>query len=791
MAKRKGSPGGDWQDQSTAKLLQTVRERYNACKDHWRGSHTEWREHYDVYACRQWDPADEQILRDEQRPAVTFNRAGPLIDAVLGHEANNRNEVRYIPRTHGDAAVNEVLTAISKYFLDECDGETHQSDAFRDMLITGVGWTNTRLSDEQNPDYDLVVERIDPFEMLVDPSSREPNFADARYLFRRKRMGIEEVKSLWPNWDGQGFDAEWNGDDFDTDIVHTTRDSYGGLANDDISTVKDILVLEYQWKDIETYHLVEIPQENDENDLPLPPKLEEMDAGAFSKRKSKIEEVGAKSTPKRRITYKRAYIIGSAVVQEDVVSPKSFTYHAITGKRDREKGVWFGLMRALMDPQRWSNKWLAQMMHIINTNATSGMNIEESAIDDVGAAEAKHARPGRVLVFRDGALQRGAVQPVTPMTFPTNVEKLLEYANQSFGDVSGVNQELLGMADREQPGVLEWQRKQSAVSLLAPLFDSLRRYRKMFGRTWLDFIQRYVADGRVARITQDDQQTYTTVTPEIVGDPETARYDVIVDQQAMAPNQKEATWSVLTSLFPAIKDAMDPQTMLLFLEYSPLPTSLVEKLKQQAEQKAQQGPPPDPEMMKAQAQVQATQMKTEADMKAKEQEMAFKEKELQMELQLKQKEMEMDLQIAQQKAQHDAQLAEMQMQMKQQQMQAEQMFQFELGNNQLAFDQERHKADMQMASEKQNHDFLLRGIDANMQGGPEGKPPDLKSLGSMMGVDGMQSAVAQLSQGLQQLQQSQAQQTQMLAQALEQLGQSMSRPRSIVRGPDGRAMGVQ
>jgi hypothetical protein len=60
------------------------------------------------------------------------------------------------------------------------------------------------------------------------------------------------------------------------------------------------------------------------------------------------------------------------------------------------------------------------------------------------------------------------------------------------------------MADREQAGVLEYQRKQSAVTLLAPLFDSFRRYRKMSGRCWLHFMQNYLTDGRLIRITKDD-----------------------------------------------------------------------------------------------------------------------------------------------------------------------------------------------------------------------------------------------------------------------------------------------
>lgn len=782
--------------ETDAELLQEIRLRYQASKNHWKEWIDNAKEYYRFYSGDQWSVEDKQYLRDQQRPEVTFNRVQVLIDAVLGHEQNNRNEVRYLPRTHGDAAVDEILTNVSKYFLDECDGETHQSDAFRDMLIAGIGWTNTRLDDEQNPDFDLRVERVDPLEMLVDPSSSEPNFADARYMFRRKRMAIEEVRAQWPDWKGEGdVDTEWNDDQFDTDdmpsVQHSARDSYSGSTGmkDDKSVVKNIPVLEYQWKDIEPYHLVEMPQAPGGQDgtFQPPPQLERMDPAAFKARRSKIEKAGLNSTTKKSVTYRRVYVIGAEVVQEDVISPKSFTYHAMTGKRDREKGTWFGLMHNLMDPQRWANKWLSQMMHIINTNATSGLNVEESAVDDITELEAKHAQPGRVLKFRDGALTRNAVQMITPMSFPTNVEKLLEYANQSFMDVSGINAELLGMADREQAGVLEYQRKQSAVSLLAPIFDSLRRYRKMFGRTWLYFIQKYVSDGRIARISQDDKQQYLNVTPEIVGDPDTARYDVIVDQGANTPNQKEATWSVLTSLFPAIKDSLDPQTMLLFLEYSPLPETLVNELKQQADQKAQQGPPPDPAMMKAQAEVQATQMKSQADQAAKQKEMEFKQQQLAMELDVAKQKAQNDLEIQRMKGEAQTQVLQQKSQMDMQRMQQEQQVKLQVGQDQLGFDRQRHAADMQMtgqkhandmsmAKEKQANDFALKGIDTMSQGG------DLKSISALTGADGMSSAIAQLSEGLKSLQDSQAQQSQMLAEALKNLG----RPRKVMRGPDGR-----
>jgi hypothetical protein len=152
----------------------------------------------------------------------------------------------------------------------------------------------------------------------------------------------------------------------------------------------------------------------------------------------------------------------------------------------------------------WSNQVLSQIMHLLNTSAKPGYDVEKGAIDNPQAFEAKAARPGAINVFVDGSLQQGRVQRREAVGLPPDLANLMTYANESMQNVSGVNSELLGMADREQAGVLEYQRKQSAVTLLAPLFDSFRRYRKMAGRCWLYFMQKYLTDGRLIRITKDD-----------------------------------------------------------------------------------------------------------------------------------------------------------------------------------------------------------------------------------------------------------------------------------------------
>jgi hypothetical protein len=136
------------------------------------------------------------------------------------------------------------------------------------------------------------------------------------------------------------------------------------------------------------------------------------------------------------------------------------------------------------------------------------------------------------------------------------------------------------------------------------------------------------------------QQPYLTFFSE-----DTAEYDVIVDQSSSAPNLKEATWGALQPLMPLIADRIGPEEFGLILKYAPLPESFVEQFKALQDKKAQQPPPPDPEMQKLQA-----------DQQMKSQELQFQQQKAQVDSQIKQQDMQMSAQMEQQKVASQIQL---------------------------------------------------------------------------------------------------------------------------------------
>jgi len=277
----------------------------------------------------------------------------------------------------------------------------------------------------------------------------------------------------------------------------------------------------------------------------------------------------------RKRVYYRAFCAGDKIIEQERLDVDGFTYTAITGKRDRNMGTWYGLVRSMVDPQRWANKWMTQILVIINKNAKGGIMAETDAFDDPREAEEDWSKPDSITWLKSGAVAQGKVQNKPQPAYPQGLDRMIQMAISSIRDVTGINQELLGMVDRDQPGVLEAQRKEAGYAMLSMFFDSLRRYRKISGRLLLTFIRKYISDGRLIRIIGNEGGVKYV---PLIHDESVDDYDVIVDEAPSGPNQKDKVWAMFVQMMPMLQNMnMPPQMWAEMVRYSPLPESVANK----------------------------------------------------------------------------------------------------------------------------------------------------------------------------------------------------------------------
>jgi hypothetical protein len=287
-----------------------------------------------------------------------------------------------------------------------------------------------------------------------------------------------------------------------------------------------------------------------------------------AKRPYKVSEI------KQKVYYRARIAAGSVVECKRSPFQEGFTYHAITGKRDRNCGVFYGIGRALVDPQRWVNKFFSTILYALMTNAKGGLLAEEDAFTDPRKAESDWANPSAITWLKTGALAAGKVMPKEQAKYPEGLDRLMQFSMNAIPQVSGLNAELLGLAERVQAGVVEAQRKQSAMAIIAWAFDAMRRYYRSMGRQQAEYVRLYMDEGTLIRINGEQGKQYIPLAKDRLS----AKYDVIVDEAPTSVNQRERTWAVLETLIPQILQAgmSIPKEVL---DYAPLPADLAEAWK--------------------------------------------------------------------------------------------------------------------------------------------------------------------------------------------------------------------
>ena len=588
---------------------------YRQDREHSSQWRREAKEDFDFVAGRQWSEQEKNILLDQLRPVMSFNYVGAYMDSVQGHEIGNRQEIRYIPREMGDIRPNEILTAGAEWFRDQSDMEGVESECFLDAVIGGVGCSEERVDAEENPAGDPYSERMDPLEMVWDCNARKPNLTDANRAWRVREVPIEEAREMFTDFSDGELDAAWASFEgvFSEPSEHDgfTRLGGGDMATEEKDTVT---IVQCQYREKQTFYKAVNPltQEEVELDQRQYDLMQKMGLATYAVRFS-------------RKVVRQAFLGNVVLSYGDAPSPEQFSWSFVTGKRDRVKKTWYGVVRAMKDPQRWSNKWRSQLLHIINSNAKGGIMAERSAFEDSREAEQTYARPDSITWMQEGSLsgQTGPkIQPKPQSQFPAGFQYLTESAEDAIRKVSNINLEMLGMRESDQPGVLEYQRREAGMTALQPLFDQLRLYRKRKGKLLLYYIQNYLSDNRLIRIVGEQGEQYVPLARQA-----SAEFDIICDDAPTAPNQKERAWGAIQALMPSIRDMVTPEVLLKVLEYSPLPSSLVDDLRQMAERGQAQGAEQQQVMQQMQqrmiaAQVAETESDARKNMTAAQQDMA-------------------------------------------------------------------------------------------------------------------------------------------------------------------------
>jgi len=599
-------------------LIKTIGANIKAATD----QQSDWRKESEqcdnFVAGHQWDKADVSRMREAQKPAITYNRIQPMVNAIVGTEIQNRQKMIFVPRHPTDeeaSGASDLATEAYTWALDQCNGEYERTQAFRDMVVRGIGWMSTRMDYNDDIDGKVMLERVDGMEMHYDPDARKQNLEDANWVSRHRIMKMSEVYTIWPDkadkikamaaaegddmsvWGGgrgiqpnqirnsspqvpygMNYSSYTPGGPQTENVTTKGASSYGTqtrkVPERDPFKTGYVNITEYQWREKHTIFRVLDPN----GDIST---LTDEEYKVLKKRLKNLEDSG-NVVEQYRYKYHRVFLCNNMILQEDDLPFNYFTYQPMTCFWDARDKIWYGLVRAMIDPQKGANKYFSLGVHLFSVSPKGTMLAESGAFMNPQKVATDWAKPGAVIHLKPGALSQSMVKVEPAPAFPQAATTMIQYSIESLREVTGINMEMLGQSEGSQPGKAIENKQIQGLTIMSPIFNAYTRYRETEARVMLEYLRTFLTDGRWIRIGGPYNAQYLQLVQDDLAD----AYDLMLDDAPTDPNQKAKVWEQLQPLMPMlVRQGVFPMSLL---DYAPLPASVVSAVKKEMETLKQQ-----------------------------------------------------------------------------------------------------------------------------------------------------------------------------------------------------------
>jgi len=549
--------------ETEAKVAEEQWTRYERARDNGHNDYLYMADRCnDFYIGEQWDPADEQALESQKRPALTINMILSTVNAVLGEQTSRRVEFKYKPRSGGTEDTATTLTKLVSAIRDANHYDWVESEVFADGIIQhGRGFFDIRVEFDDNLVGDIVIRSDDPREVILDPDAKEYDPTTWKEVFETRWMSVDEIEQIY------GQDAAdrivnigINNNRLSQDSVEYVReDTFGDArdkeehtawrqSDDEERTVRQVRVIERQHVRYEPcYSFVDL-QTGDTKRAPNTWDMEKIEE--FAARTG----VGIVQKVEKKIRWTTT---ADRVVLHDDWSPYA-TFTKIPYFAYFRRGKPFGLVTNLISPQEQLNKLSSQELHILNTTANSGWIVEAGALNGMSADDLRDqgAETGLVIEMNPGRMS--GLQKIEPNRPPTGIERAAIKSAQFIKEISGINEAMLGMEGAEVSGVALQEKTMRGQVQIAVPFDNLQRSRYFVARKLLELIQQFYTEPRVFNITtegmkfeQKDEElaiNLMTATGEVINDITVGKYEVTLSTMPAKDSFEDSQFAEALSL---------------------------------------------------------------------------------------------------------------------------------------------------------------------------------------------------------------------------------------------------
>jgi len=491
---------------------------------------------------KQWEKEDEEVLKNAGIIPLTINKCKPIIQLLSGIQRQNRSDFKAFPVGTEDQIKSDIATMLLKHILTEAEGVYKISEEFEDAAKVGEGWLEPWIDySEDIINGKLKFRKGNPFMIFPDPAAKEYDFSDAEYIFKfSPGLRKEQLYRLFPK-NKKEIDAIENGKiDFEdlkltfsnTDVhrspgEYSRGDKITGIERSLDEPTYDLLemyyknyITKYYVIDKEASKIFEVENKQEAERMiedNIIAKKEEILENMMREWTGELVQPGETPEPaiiesqreaNRKIVDQMGLESDLTIVERiepeirlvSLVGTQNIISDDICWSYPKYKGIplfWIaayrntiptknpeldiqGIIRNIKPLQIEINKRRTQELRHLNSIANSGWITQEGAWVDKNVVQKYGSTPGIILEYK-----RGYEKPdrIKPQPLSSGHDRLVQESSQDIKDSSGINTDLLAMAEGGQAsGRAIALRQRQGLVMVQDLFDNLSRSNRLLGK---------------------------------------------------------------------------------------------------------------------------------------------------------------------------------------------------------------------------------------------------------------------------------------------------------------------
>lgn len=484
----------------------------------------------------QWDKEVREKLHNERRPANSYNLIRTILNVIYSVEVDNRRQGVAKPRTAGDNEFAEMVTQVLHYYLSRANFTKAQKRVVIDAVIARYGVYCVNWDYQDDPEGGLNIFACDPREFMFEPNYADPLWSKASFVMRKHQLSLEEILNQYAVNDMEMqneilneakvfFEADGKRDRFVSRklkaLFTAVYETATGFSSE--NSAKNYL----QWWDPGSgkFDVLEFHEMRTERRLVIPDnenvKLidisdlakDDENSNQFDNEKIQMvrEQYGLKGEPKIDLQNRRfatAFVPTFRLKLNEQPYPFDSKYYIYIPQQCYDVHAnplkVQSLLDDLLDPQAHFNKTQSLQLELLGRYANKGWIMDENAIN--GLEEDWTSQ--RIAPYR--RVRAGYINQIKPeegQTISPDLVRNSYETQQLMKVISNADDEIRGQANPEIKSgkhFLAKERQQSKS--FAYIFDNRDMTQVAVYEMALNFIQHFVNQQKVFRITNDDKE---------------------------------------------------------------------------------------------------------------------------------------------------------------------------------------------------------------------------------------------------------------------------------------------